>query len=164
MYPKAEPTPVTSSAPPAGTLYSPPVVRSQAAEHEVAGHRPVPQPSSALLGSDWIPVLGKTLLLSLFFGQKLCAQLALRCLCCWHEARVAACSSCSLCLAEGGGCPPLSAGAQRWWLCQGQVWTRQLCGSCSFLVSLNGIPSFSSQNSSAPLAEDIDPEVWTRGW
>lgn len=27
MYPKAEPTPVTSSAPPASTLYSPPVVR-----------------------------------------------------------------------------------------------------------------------------------------
>lgn len=43
MYPKAEPTPVTSSAPPASTLYSPPVVRWW-------------QPQLALLASQLVPV------------------------------------------------------------------------------------------------------------
>lgn len=142
MYPKAEPTPVTSSAPPAGTLYSPPVVRSWAAEHKVAGHRPVPQPSSALFGSDWIPVLRKTLPPSVFFVQKVCAQLAHRCLCCWHEARVAACSSAvcawwkevaaplSVLVLSAGGCARARSGQD------------SCVGASVFLFLLMGFPLF----------------------
>jgi len=66
-----------------------------------------------------------------------------------------------VCLAEGDG-RRLSVSCWRSArvVVRGQGRAARLCGSCGSLLSLNRILLFVSfQNSSAPLAEDIDPEV-----